>query len=73
MANPRVLLSQEAMAALEKEFSGAGARGPALFSETVQAIRNSLEASLKTIFLISAITTLASWLLILTIPEVPIE
>ena len=73
MANPRVLLSQEAMATLEKEFSGTGARGPALFSETVQAIRNSLEASLKMIFLISAITTLASWLLILTIPEVPIE
>ena len=73
MANPRVLLSQEAMATLEKEFNGAGARGPALFSETIQAIRNSLEASLKMIFLISAITTLASWLLILTIPEVPIE
>jgi MFS family permease len=73
MANPRVLLSQEAMAILEKEFNGAGARGPALFSETVQAIRRSLEASLKMVFLISAITTLASWLLILTIPEVPIE
>jgi MFS family permease len=73
IANPRVLLSQEAMATLEKEFIGTGARGPALFSETVQAIRNSLEASLKMIFLISAITTLASWLLILTIPEVPIE
>jgi hypothetical protein len=61
------------MATLEKEFNGAGERGPALFSETVQAIRNSLEASLKMIFLISAVTTLASWFLILTIPEVPID
>ncbi|MBN1567207.1 MAG: MFS transporter [Acidobacteria bacterium] len=73
MANPRVLLSKEAMATLEREFSGAGERGPVLFNETIQAIRDSLEASLKIIFLISAITTLASWFLILTIPEVPIE
>jgi MFS family permease len=73
MANPRVLVSPEAMAALEKAFAAAGDGGAALFQRTVQAIRNSLEAGLRMIFLISAITTLASWLLILTIPEVPIE
>lgn len=73
IGNPRVLLSKEAMDTLENAFKDAGEDGPALFRETVQAIRNSLEASLKMIFLISAFSTLASWLLILTIPEVPIE
>ena len=73
MADPRVLLSQEAMAALEKAFLEIEDDGPALFKKTVQAIRNSLEASLKMVFLISAICTMASWLLILTIPEVPID
>jgi hypothetical protein len=61
------------MMTLEKAFVGAGDRGPALFQETIKAIRNSLEASLRMVFLISAIITLASWFLILTIPEVPID
>jgi MFS family permease len=73
MADPRVLLSSEAMTTLEKAFIGAGDRGPALFQETIKAIRSSLEASLRMVFLISAIITLASWFLILTIPEVPID
>lgn len=73
LADPRVLLSEEAMTALEESCNRIGARGPALFEETVTAIRGSFEASLKMIFLIAAITTLASCLLILTIPEVPIQ
>jgi hypothetical protein len=73
LANPRVLISKPAMAALEKAIVLSGDGGTKLFEETVQAIRNSFEAGLKMIFLISAITTLASWLLILTIPEVPID
>jgi MFS family permease len=73
MANPRVLLKPEAMSALEKTLNATGRRGPALFKATVQAIRRSLEESLKMVFLISAITTLASWFLILTVPEVSID
>ncbi len=73
LADPKVLLSAEAMKSLEKAIIGVEKGGPALFEETVQAIRKSLEASLKMIFLISAISTLASWCLILTIPEVPID
>jgi MFS family permease len=73
LADPRVLLSKKAMTTLEKAFVNIEDGGPALFQETVQAIRESLEASLKMIFLISAITTLVAWFLILTIPEVPIE
>jgi MFS family permease len=73
LADPRVLLSTKAMAALEKSCNSIGDRGPALFIETIKAIRNAFEASLKVVFLIAAISTLASWLLILTIPEVPID
>jgi hypothetical protein len=73
LADPKVLLSAKAMKSLEKTITGVEKGGPALFKETVQAIRKSLEASLKMIFLISAVCTLASWCLILTIPEVPID
>jgi MFS family permease len=73
LADPRVLLSPQAMTALEKTFGGAGDRARALFRNTVDAIRGSLEASLKMVFLIAAVITLASFLLILTIPEVSIE
>jgi MFS family permease len=73
LADPRVLLSARAMTSLEKSCNSIGERGPALFKETIKAIRNSFEASLKIVFLIAAIATLASWLLILTIPEVPID
>jgi MFS family permease len=73
LADPRVLLSPQAMRTLETAFKGIGDGNRELFQDSVQAIRNSLEASLKTVFLIAAMSTLASFLLILTIPEVSIE
>ena len=50
-----------------------GDNGPALFAKTVKAIRDSPEAGLKAVFLINALFALASFLLILTIPEVHID
>jgi MFS family permease len=73
LADPKILLSKPAMTKLEKAFQEFGERGPELFDKTVRAIRNSLEAGLKTVFLIGAVTVLFSFLLILTIPEIPIE
>jgi MFS family permease len=73
LINSRVLLSPESMAELRKACNGLGSRGPKLFDETVQAIRGSLEASLKTVFLIGAVTMLAAFLLIFTIPEVSMD
>jgi MFS family permease len=73
LADSKILLSQPAMEALEKAFQEFGDRGPALFETTVQAIRNSLEAGLKMVFLIGAVTVLFSFLLIFAIPEVPID
>jgi MFS family permease len=73
LTNSRILLSPTSMAALEKAFAGYGNQGPALFEKTVQAIRGSLEASLKLVFLIGALTSLFSFLLILAIPEVSMD
>jgi MFS family permease len=70
VVNPRVLLSQQSMAQLRKACDSFGSRGPALFDETVRAIRGSLQVSLRTVFLIGAVTMLAALLLIVTIPEV---
>ena len=67
-ADPRVLLSPDALAALQATVSDA-----ALFDQIVTAIRGALEASLQTVFWIGAITMLVSLLMILTIPEVSIE
>jgi MFS family permease len=73
LGNPRVLLSPPAMADLQRTFNGIGNQGPALFEQTVQAIRYSLESGLRMVFLIGAITMLASFLLILTIPKIPLD
>jgi hypothetical protein len=43
LANPRILLSSDAMAELETAFDKFGASGHALFEKTVQAIRGSLD------------------------------
>jgi hypothetical protein len=73
LINPRVLLSPESMAQLRKACNGLGSRGPALFDGTVQAIRGSLQASLKRVFLIGAVAVLSAFLLIVTIPEVSMD
>lgn len=73
LSDPRILLSSAAMQDLQISYRRFGNRGPALFEKTVQAIRGSLEASLRRIFLIGAVTALLSFLLIIIIPEVSIE
>ncbi len=73
LADPRVLLSEKAMNALHKDFKEFDGGGEVLFQRTVQAIRDSLEASLKTIFVIGAVAMLISFLLVVTIPEVSME
>jgi len=73
LADPRVLLSEKAMRALHNDFQAFDGGGEVLFQRTVQAIRDSLEASLKTIFVIGAVAMLISFLLVVTIPEVSME
>jgi MFS family permease len=73
LGNPRILLSPSAMADLQNQFGIAGGQAPLLFKQTVTAIRSSLESALLTIFLVGAVMMLASFLLILTIPEIPFD
>jgi MFS family permease len=73
MGNPRVLLSQDEMTKLEKKFAKMGSEGPVLFQQTVQAIRSSMEAGLRSIFWVGAITMLLAFLLLSTIPEIPLD
>jgi len=73
LADPRILLSSTAMTELEKAFGEFGDRGPALFAKTVHGIRSSLQAALRYVFLIGAVMSILSFLLILVIPEVSIE
>ena len=73
LANPRVLMSQDAMNALRRDFDGLGSRGAALFGRTVQAIRGSLEASLNTIVVIGAATMMLAFLIVVSIPEVSMD
>jgi len=73
LADPRVLLEPEAMKSLESALNVAGENNSQLFSKTIQALRDSLKTSLRKVFLLNAICTLISFLLILTIPEVSID
>jgi len=72
LVDSKVLLSKPDMAALESTFKEMGSDGEARFQQTVEGIRSSMEASLRTVFWIGALTMLAAFLLIITIPEVPI-
>ena len=72
LIDSQVLLSEPDMKALENAFMGMGKEGEALLEPTIEAIRKSMEVSIKRVFWIAAIASLLSFLLITTIPEVPL-
>jgi len=73
LSDPKVLLSPAAMKALETTFAKEGNYGSDLFRQTVEAIRTSMEAGLRGVFLLGAVTMLISFLLILTVPEISMD
>ena len=73
LSDPGVLLLKPAMQKLKKRFDIMSNRGPALFADTIQALRASLQSGLSAIFLIGAGTMLLAFLLILAIPEISID
>ena len=73
LGDPKVLLSEPAMASLRETIYKASSNGPAVLEQTVSAIRQSLEAGLRITFLIGALTMLMTFLIILTIPEISID
>jgi hypothetical protein len=70
LGNPRVLLSEQAMNRLRDVLTAKGENGKTLLFKTVEAIRNSMEAGLRAVFIIGALTMVASFILICTIPEI---
>ena len=72
LRNPDALLNENSYEALEKSIKSIGPDGERLFQQTEAAIRTAMESSIRRVFLIGAITMLLAFLLICTIPEVPI-
>jgi MFS family permease len=73
LGNPRVLLSPAALRDLQEKLSHGGSNSRELFARTVDAIRNSLQAGLRSVFLVGAVTMLLAFLLILTVPEIELD
>jgi hypothetical protein len=73
LSDSRALLSPAAMDTLRRTIAQKGDGSPALFDQTVEAIRSSLESGLKVVFLMSAISLVLSFILILTIPIIPMD
>jgi MFS family permease len=73
LGDPKALLSPKGMESLREAFSKAGPDGPELFRQTVEAIRTSMQAGLRSVFLLGAIAMLMAFLLILTVPEISMD
>jgi hypothetical protein len=69
LADSRVLMDDNAMTGLEDALSA----DENLYNQTVHAIRSALRSGLKTVFLIGAVTLLAAFLFIITIPEISMD
>lgn len=73
LINQDVLIKKEAADALRDAIMKSGNGSPQLFEQTVDAIRSSSEAGLKTTFLIAGLTMFLAFILILTIPVIPMD
>jgi hypothetical protein len=73
LGNPRVLLSKPAMATLQATIHKTSGNAREILNQTVSAIRISMEAGLRIIFIIGFATMLPAFLIICTIPEISIE
>jgi MFS family permease len=73
LGDPKALLSPTAKNELKAKLSKAGANGDELFTRTLQSVRASMEAGLRSVFLLGAVMMLISFLLILRVPEVSMD
>jgi MFS family permease len=73
IADPRVLMSKDALAELKRAFNRIDDQNPMLFDKTVQAVRSALRSGLKVLFLIGSVALFVALLFILTIPEVSMD
>lgn len=73
LADPGVLMSKGSMAELKESFNKVKGQDSLLFENTVQSVRGALQSGLRVVFLIGAIALLLAFLIIITIPEVPLD
>jgi len=73
LINQDVLIKKEAADALRDAIMKTSSGTPELFEQTVDAIRSSSEAGLKTTFFIAGLTMFLAFILILTIPVIPMD
>lgn len=71
--NPQALLSSEAQAQLMAILKQAGPQGSALFQQTLEALRRSLETALSQVFLIGVLVLVIAFLINLFIKEIPLR
>jgi len=68
-----VLLNASARDALKKAFEAEGEEGKTLYGQTIQAIRDSMQSGIRSVFLIGAVSMLLAFLIICTIPRNAID
>jgi MFS family permease len=73
LGNPRVLLLKDEMESLRTTLNKTYSNGQEILDQTVSAIRLSMEAGLRIIYIIGAIAMLLTFLIICTIPEISID
>jgi hypothetical protein len=73
LGNPKVLLSEPAMDSLRQTLISKSSNGEELHKKTVAAIRTSMEASLRSIYIIGAIMMLLTFIIICTIPKISVD
>ena len=73
LGDPKALLSPTAMKELKSTFNRMGSNGEKLFNDTISAIKTAMEAGIRSVFLLGAVTMLISFLLVLTVPEVSMD
>jgi hypothetical protein len=71
IVDPKVLLSEPAMASLRATLSDTG--DTTILDKTIEAIRLSMEAGLKVIFIIGAIAMMLTFLIICLLPSLSID
>jgi len=71
--NPRVLLSESAMSTLGDTLKNSVEDGAAVLDKTIEAIRLSMEAGLKAVFIIGAIAMILTFLIICLLPSLSID
>jgi hypothetical protein len=68
-----VLVNEEKLKALQESVDKISNGDPDLFKQTESSIRSSAESGLKVVFFIGGGTMLLAFLLILTIPKIPLD